>query len=214
MPIRKAIVPAASDEVQRDAYAANLAGLGRETTVMVSRGVDGNNGYDLELVEAKDTAWESFPGLRDSCDLDIVLAILTQNLTTEVKSGGSYAASNTHERGLARVVAANNMAWCGRKGDGGTIRNQIARPFAWINFGDPNLAPKTRYDVPEDDYTDNADRWQKFTTGVEVLARGGVEFTDQDELRRFARDRFGLRDFPEVQIGKPPTGASGGGFGK
>ena len=92
MPMRKAIVPAASAQPDRDRFQSQLTKLGAETTVMVSRGVDGLGlNYDLELIEAKDRAWESFPGLRDHCDMSIVLAIMSQNLTTEV-SGGAFAA--------------------------------------------------------------------------------------------------------------------------
>ena len=106
MPIKKAIVPASAEENQRDAYEAALSQLATETTIMVSQGNDGVNSYDLELVEAKDTAWEAFPGLRDHCDMAIVLALMFQNLTTEVK-GGSFAATTAHMAFMAGRV----MAW-------------------------------------------------------------------------------------------------------
>ena len=85
MPTRVGKVPAVGDPVERAAFEESLSRLGSETTMIVPHGVDGQSdtGYDYSLVEAKDTAWESFPGLIDRCDMAIVLALLFQNLTTE-----------------------------------------------------------------------------------------------------------------------------------
>ena len=141
MPIRKAIVPAASAQPDRDRFQAQLTKLGAETTVMVSRGVDGLGlNYDLELIEAKDRAWESFPGLRDHCDMSIVLAIMSQNLTTEV-SGGAFAASSTAMDVLNNIFATDNLGWMH------TERRDVLRPYSFLNFGDPDLAPWVDYDV-------------------------------------------------------------------
>lgn len=205
IPIRKAIVPAASDETQRDAYEAALAKLGNESTIMVSRGVDGSNGYDLELVEAKDTAWESFPGLRDHCDMAIVLAIMFQNLTTEV-TGGSLAATSSHMDVRDDAASYDNEEWKS------TIHCQVAQPFAWLNYGDAKLAPVTRWDVQKrGEWEAQAKQFQAFGTAIEVLRRGGVEFKDPGEVRRFAAERFGLRGLPEFSIKEP---VAGGGMGK
>lgn len=208
LPIKKAIVPASADEMQRDAYAKALTQLATETTVMVSRGNDGNNGYDLELVEAKDTAWEAFPGLRDHCDMAIVLAIKFQNLTTEIRSGGSLAASKTHENVDDRTTQYENVAWRW------TIRQQVARPFAWLNFGDPELAPITDWDVtPRDEYAHNAKQFTEFGRAIQQLSAGGVKFASSDEVRRFAKKSFGLDGLPDFTISDPPSGSSSGGSG-
>lgn len=207
MPIKKGICPASAEERQRDAYAAALAQLATETTLLCSQGNDGVNKYDFELVEAKDTAWESFPGLRDHCDMAIVLAIKYQNLTTEIRTGGSFAASNSHEHVEARSFAYDNMTWAS------TIREQIARPFAMFNFGDETLAPRTCWDVTSrDEFVHNADQFAKFGTAVEVLRRGGVQFEDPEELRTFARERFGLAGLPKVKMVEP-VASQGGGMG-
>ena len=204
-PIKKAIVPAASAQDQRDAYAAALSQLGTESTIMVSRGNDAGNSYDFELVEAKSTAWETFPGLVDRCDMDIVLALMFQNLTTEV-SGGSFAATTSHMDIRQGGIQYDNEAWRY------TIYTQLARPFAWLNFGDPTLAPMTDWDVtPREEFQHNADQFQKFGTAVEVLRRGGVEFLNTDDLRKFARERFGLAGIPDMMIVPPVSGGMGGG---
>jgi phage gp29-like protein len=207
MPIKKAVVPASADEVQRDAYSTALAQLATETTVMVSQGNDGMNRYDLELLEAKDTAWEAFPGLRDHCDMAIVLAIMFQNLTTEVK-GGSFAATTAHMDIRQGGLQFDNAAWRW------TTWQQVARPFAWLNFGDPNLAPITDHDVtPREEYEHNAKQFLEFGKAVQVLRQGGVKFVDTEELRRFCKERFGLDGLPDFELVDPVAGAGGGGGG-
>jgi phage gp29-like protein len=205
IPILKAYSPAASDETQRDAFEQALAQLGSESTILLNRGVDGVNSYDVEFAEPSDDSWQSFPGLIDRCDMSIVLAIMFQNLTTEVK-GGSFAATSAHMDVRQGGLEFDNAAWRH------TIRTQIARPFAFMNFGDPRLAPWTRYDItPRDELAANADQFSKFGTAVEVLRRGGIEFDDPKALRRFAAKRFGLRQMPTFKIVPPVTSGGGGG---
>lgn len=204
MPLRKAVVPAASSETDRDRFASQLSQLGQETTVMVPAGVDGTNGYDLQLVEATDQAWQSFPGLIDRCDMSIVLALLFQNLTTEV-TGGSFAATSAHMDIRQSGIQADNEAWRA------TIRDQIARPFAFLNFGDADLAPCTDWDVTSrDNLVENAKMLQQFGTAIEVLRRGGVEFKDVEALRKYAGQRFGLEGFPDFTITDPVASGMGG----
>jgi hypothetical protein len=201
MPIRKAVVPAASDEVQRDRFAAQLSALGQETTIMVQEGVDGNNKFDLQLVEATDSNWQAMIGLRDHCDMAIVLSLLFQNLTTEV-TGGSFAATKAHMDIRSSGIMADNEAWKL------TLYEQIARPFAYLNFGDADLAPWTDWEVaPLQDYDAMATLLSKFGTAVEVLRRGGVQFEDPQDLVEFAKT-VGLK-LPPVIFKDPVSGGLG-----
>jgi phage gp29-like protein len=212
IPIRVGGVPAASSEPDRDQFQAALATLGNESTIMLPMGVDGEHSdFTLSLVEAKDHAWESFPGLRDHCDMAIVLALLFQNLTTEIK-GGSFAAATAHMDIRQGGIEQDNQAW--RL----TIHNQVARAFAYLNFGDADLAPWTDWDVsPREEYTHNAEQFSKVGTAVEVLRRGGVQFKDEGALRKWIGERFGLKDLPEIEFKEPvgpgAGGASSGGVG-
>lgn len=203
MPIRKAKVPAAAGEPERDAFAAQLSQLGQETTIMVQTGADGaGQDYDLELVEATDQSWESFIALRDDCDMEIVLAILFQNLTTEV-TGGSFAATKSHMSIRAAGIRDDNEAWKL------TIYEQIARPFAWLNFGDADLAPWTDWNVkPMADWEALCGMLSKFGSAIEVLRRGGIEFENPEDIRRLAR-RVGL-SLPRLRIVEPVGGGGGG----
>lgn len=202
-PQRLGKVPAAADPEQRAAYEASLAGIGSNTALIIPTGVDGESiGYGYELVEATATAWEAFPGLRDHCDLAIVLAIKFQNLTTEITSGGSYAAAKEHGKGDVMQVAADNRAWMR------TLRHDFARPFAYLNFGDADLAPITRWDVPEpprEDHASNAEAFAKFGTTMQALATSGLKFDDPSELRTFAEKMLGLRSLPKFSISPTPA---------
>ena len=200
VPIKKAIVPASSDEVQRDRYQQQLAAIGGRGSIMVSRGVVGTGqDWDLEFAEPKDTSWECFPGLIDRADMQIVLALLFQNLTTEVK-GGSFAATSAHMDIRQQGIQADNSAW--RL----TIHNQVARPFAQFNFGDASLAPWSEWDAaPREDHTANADAFGKLATAMQGLAAAGVKFKDPTQVRQWAGKAFGLRELPEFEIADPPA---------
>ena len=202
-PQRIGNVPAAAEPAQRAAFEQSLASMGSNTAMIIPQGVDGQSiGYDYKLVEATATAWESFPGLRDHCDLAIVLAIKFQNLTTEITSGGSYAAAKEHGKGDVAQVAADNRAWMR------TLRHDFARPFAYLNFGDADLAPITRWDVPEpprEDYAANSDAFTKLAQAVAQLAQAGFKFTSSADFEAFARSQMGVRLPKSFSIGDSPA---------
>lgn len=201
MPTRIAWTPAAADPAERAQYQQQVSQLGSNTTLLLGRGVDQQNSYGYELVEAGDMAWESFPGLIDRCDMAIVLALLFQNLTTEVK-GGAFAATSAHMDIRQSGIQFDGQAWKA------TLYNQVARPFAFLNFGDADLAPWTEWDIASrDDYSANAERFAKFGTAFHILRMGGMAFNDVEELRKFAAKSFGLDNLPGFNIEPPITGA-------
>lgn len=207
MPIIKVIVPAAADKVQREAFQVAMSKLGQETAVMLPKGTDGINSYDLELLESQAGAWEIFPGLIDRCDMDIILALLFQNLTTEVK-GGSFAAASAHMDIRQSGIEADNASM------GLFIYQQIARPFAWLNWGNADLAPYTCWDVePKETYDSQAARFYQFGQALQILRQGGMQFTDENALRDFARKTFGLKLPDTIELGDPDNGAGTGAAG-
>jgi hypothetical protein len=202
LPTRVGYTPAAADPGERSQFEAQLSRLGSDTTLLVPRGVDKDTGYDYELREATDAAWESFPGLRDHCDLAIVLAIKFQNLTTEITSGGSYAAAREHGKVDVAQIAADNRAWKR------TIYRDFARPFAFVNFGNADLAPWTDLDVPEpprEDYSANADSLSKFAQALQAMSAAGVTFSNADDCVEFAARSLGLKLPKTISIGEPPA---------
>lgn len=205
-PTRKGYVPAVGDPVERAAFETSLARLGADTALIVPRGVDGQDGtgYDYELVEAQSKAWEVHPAQIDRCDMAIVLAILMQNLTTEVR-GGSYAAADAHMDVRQGGTQFENLAWKN------AIYNQLARPFALLNFGDAELAPWTWHNVVgPDEYKANAEQWNKVGTGLNQFAQAGMRFTDEEKVRDWVEDCFGLKDFPAFTMTEPKVAGDGG----
>jgi hypothetical protein len=207
LPIRVAETPAAADAAERAQYAAQVAALGTETTLLLGKGVDAANSYGFSLVEAKDPAWEVFSALISQCDMAIILAIMFQNLTTEVTQG-SFAATQAHMDIRQNGIQADNAAWKY------TLYNQVARPFALFNFGDADLAPMTEWDVTPREYLEtNAKQFQAAMTALEVGRRGGIEFRDPEEVRTFFARYFGLQGLPDFKITEPVSSGMGGGKG-
>ena len=200
-PTRKGYVPMVGDPIERQNFEKALAGLGADTALIVPRGVDISDGmgYDYELVEAQSSAWEVHPAQIDRCDMAIVLALLMVNLTTQVE-GGSYGAAKAQMDVRSEGAQLDNQSWKR------TVYNQIARPFAYLNFGDANLAPWTWWDVRgKEEYVHNAKQFVQFGTAIEVMARGGIRFSDVEQLRTFAQRSFGLSELPDFTIQDPPT---------
>ncbi len=170
LPILKAKAPARSDPTLRDRWVAGLAQLGQESVVLCPQNVDGT-GFDVEMLEARDRAYDSFDKFMGRCDMSIVLCILWQNLTTEV-NGGSYAAAEVHEgvqQGASRY-------------DNGTLTpfmfEQLARPFAAWNFGRPELAPRRTWVIDEPaDHLASVQVFSAFAAALTDMKAAGYELS-------------------------------------
>jgi hypothetical protein len=199
--------PMAADPGERAQFVKSLANRGSETTVLAGKGVDEQNSYSVSLVEARDTAWEGFAGLISGLDMAIVLAILFQNLTTEVE-GGAFAATKSHMDIRDSGIQELNAAWRS------TLHGGVARPFAFFNFGDPELAPVTQWDVASrSQYQANALQFKELGNAIMSMSKGGIKFKDVEEVRAFAATRFGLDGLPDFTIGDPPNAGGGSGGG-
>ncbi len=192
IPIVKAKVPAVGDAKQKQRFQASLSNLGSESVVMLPMQIDGT-GYDLELLEATDQSWQSFLGLVVQCDMSIILPLLGQNLTTEVKEG-SFAAANTHSDVKQDVLELDN------KNIADTLYRDVARPFAAFNFGDPEKAPYTYWDIePIEENFRKAQTLQAFGSAVLAMTQGGVKFDPVTLAKQFSI--AGIKP-PEEQVAR------------
>lgn len=195
--------PAAADDVDRTRFLNQLAALGQESVIEAPQGVDKGFSYGVELLEAKDGAWQGFTALIQQCEASITLALLGQNLTTEVKEG-SFAAARVHADVRQSLLQSDARALAQ------TIYTQIARPFAAINFGDPDLAPMTTWDLrPYEDLEVAAKTFLGFSQAVFELRRAGYKF---DLLDKIASD-FGISLEKGQLTEAEPLTTSGGGAG-
>lgn len=175
-PVWKAKVPAAADPRQIAALRNALVNAGQESVLELPQGVDGVNSYDVEYLEAHDASWEVFIQGIAKCDTDISLTLLGQNLTTEVKEG-SFAAARMHGDVRQAFIEFDDRAMSQ------TIYTQIARPFAAINFGDPDLAPWTSREImPYEDNATQAATFSAFASALKSLRDAGFELDKPERL--------------------------------
>lgn len=194
MPIIKGLTPAAADPLQIQQFRDALSTLGQETCVQLPQGTDKAFSYNVELLEASDGAWEGFAQLIASCDREITLALLAQNLTTEVKEG-SFAAARVHADVRQALVEADARALAQM------IYMQLARPFAAMNFGDPELAPRVVWNVqPYEDNLTAVQTFLQFSQAVYALRNAGKEVQDVERLAKdFAINLGRLKDVAPLQ---------------
>jgi phage gp29-like protein len=203
LPIIKAKVPAAGDINQKNNFIRGMHTLGQEAVVGLPQNVDGT-GYDVDLMEAKDKAWESFPNLIDRCDKSIVLPILWQNLTTEVKEG-SFAAARVHGDVRQNAIEFDNETLSE------AIYQQVGRPWAYFNYGDPEVAPYSSWDVrPVEDFVAKSDALQKFSQSMMQLRQAGLAPRHVRLLaRRFGLDLGSMKKADPLQVEARAAGVTG-----
>lgn len=131
--------PENSSKDKRLELAAQLADLGRETTLVLPPG------FKYSLVEAVADTWETFQAQKNAADMGMSVAILGQNLSTEV-SGPVSTGATLHGRVLQTFIDtdAETLTGC--------IHDQSLVWWAEFNFGESAVAPWPIYDTkpPED----------------------------------------------------------------
>ena len=177
MPILLAITPWGALPEETGAFVNAVATLGQESAMKLPQSNDDSFGkYDLKLLEASDQAWLAFAGLVTQCNSEITLALLGQNLTSEVKEG-SFSAAQVHADVRQDILESDARAL------ENTIYMQIARPFAEINFGDANLAPRTRWCVtPVERSTIATTALVQFAQAISALYSSGMQVDNIDDL--------------------------------
>ena len=167
LPIIKAYVPAAGDARQKELFIQSMSTLGQEAVVGLPQNVD-ETGYDLELLEARDRGSATFRETIEDADRAIILTIKSQNLTTEVVEG-SFAAARQHG-GTEQVTLEFDDSTFSQD-----FHEQVARPFAMFNYGDPDMAPYSSWDVePIEDRGAEAKSILDASTALAALKASGV----------------------------------------
>lgn len=194
LPIGAARTPAGADPIRIEEFRAAVANLGQESILQLPTSTDTVIGsYDFEWLETKDPSWDGFLGLITQCNSEITLPLMGQNLTTEIKEG-SFAAARVHGDVRQAIVEADARAMSQ------TIYIQLARPFAAINFGDPELAPRGIWDVsPEDDKTQLASAFFNMAQGANQFRLAGKRIKSLSKLGARMGLPFKKGDFTNVE---------------
>lgn len=171
LPIRKARIPANAAQADKDYFLDAVSNLGNEPTILtpITNDKDGKPiGFDVALEEAKGDSWEGFERLLSKMETNIAIAVLGQNLTTEVQ-GGSYAAATAHERVRQDYLEADAEQLST------ALHDQILVPWATFNLGDPDLAPWPRWDAsPPEDKAATAETWRVTGEAIRSLRSAGL----------------------------------------
>lgn len=157
-PIRLGTSPAGSQKADREAYAADLNGMGSHSVLVPP------SGYGLELVEATAQTWKMFPAELSEANTAISILLAGANLTSEVK-GGSRAAATVHDDIRHDLIAWDAAALST------VMHEQALVPWAEVNFNDAKLAPWPKWDTaPPDSEASRAAAQKDRATAFGLLA--------------------------------------------
>ena len=157
--------------------------------------MDPQYSYDVELLEANVMgASDGFEKLINRCSDEIILSLMGNNLTTEVKEG-SLAAAKQHQGASSLMAQSEGRALAL------TLTNQVIRPFALFNFGNADMAPIAEWntDPPEDEEL-KSKCFAAFSKGMSDLKSAGYGIENVEQV---AKD-LGLRiKLKEIQVPMP-----------
>jgi len=126
----KAKMPPERDAKDHARFQAQVSNLANESAVFLPQSNDGKSGYDLEMMETDEgTSWQSFEKRLGYLDSSIAIATLGQNLTTEVKQGGSRAAAEVHD------TVRDDYSRDDAQGLATVLRTQALTPLVAYNWG-------------------------------------------------------------------------------
>lgn len=196
-PILMFDTPFGADPTDIATAQTQLQNIGQESILQVPGSVDLQKygKYDLRYLEPKDENWQAFKALIDQCNDEITLALLGQNLTTQVKEG-SFAAARVHADVRQAILEAEATSLAK------TVHTQIARPFAALNFGNADFAPIIEWDVrPQEDQQQKAHTFQAFAQALQNLRTAGFQLTNPEAFaENFGLSGLNLEPVPPVQI--------------
>jgi hypothetical protein len=187
-PMLLADTPFGADPTDIASYQSQLTNIGQESVLQLPGSVDvvKYGKYDLRYLEPKDRNWLAFKELIQQCNDEITLALLGQNLTSEVKEG-SLAAARVHADVRQAILEADARALAR------TLYVQVARPFAALNFGDAKYAPL-----------------EAFCTALERLRTAGFALDNPEAFaRRFGLSGMKIHEVDPIQVAAKLAQATG-----
>ncbi len=125
-------------------------------------------GFDIKIVESVANTWETFEKQKNAADLGMSVAILGQNLSTEV-TGPVSTGATLHGRVLQTFIDfdAESLTTC--------IHDQSLVWWAEFNFGRADDAPWPVYDTkPPEDRKAQADVGKTKAETAKILASTGI----------------------------------------
>ncbi len=205
LPMVKAYIPMQSQDDDEARFLAELANRGTAPVVRLPKNKDNNPGYDFELVEAKADTWEAFQGMKQDANTDIAVAVLGQNLTTEVQ-GGSFAAAKVQDKVRGDILDADARAF------EAWFDEAIGLPYAAVNLpGGEDSALALRFQTQEtDDLLKAGEGLSLLGDGITKAVSAGVKLDVDEVTRRVDVPTTGPWEKPEAPVAPaaaPPGGS-------
>lgn len=186
-----------ANAADRASLAADLYALSKDGVVVLP------SGFKYSLVEATANTRDIYQAQVDAANMAGTVAILGQNLTTEISDNGSRAASETHERKerqRLRYVAESLST---------TLREQIMLAWALYNFGAGAAAPWHVWVVaPAEDMAAKATTYNTLADAVSKFAHVGKAIPDEKLKEEFDLELLDVE--PPAQPGEGETEPGGG----
>lgn len=203
LPTTKAFIPLGTQDDDEARYLTELANRTTAPTVRLPLNKDNTRGYDFELVEAKADTWEAFQGMKNDANVDIAVAVLGQNLTTEVQ-GGSFAAAKVQDKVRGDILEDDARAF-----------ESFLNAAVFQDFARFNLPPEAQGVLELRFQTHEAADTKAVGDGLAAMGDGllkaraaGVQ-VDVDELtKRTDVPTTGPWEEPEPPPALPPAGST------
>jgi phage gp29-like protein len=132
MPVRVARYDAGTSDADRQQLVRMLEALGTDAVAVLSKGVE------LQFHDAAKTGERPYQPLQDYCNTEVTILWLGQHLTTDLRSEGSRAAAEVHDR-VREDLLVHDIAAEAR-----TIRRDVLTPMVRAWFGETVAVPHFR----------------------------------------------------------------------
>jgi phage gp29-like protein len=202
LPIVLVDAPAQSSAIDKMRMFANVRNMGAQSTILLPQQAIGqdNSGakWDIRLLEAKDEAWECFPGLIKDCNMAIQLAIRGTNLISEVE-GGSYAAAQVHQDEDTAYGDADCRKLC-------AAATKLMRLFCQYNLGSADVCPFMRLEAPDkQDKTMLAQSQLNAMTIVDKAIERGIPIDIAAYFERYDIPLLGIEEGETFELDTEPA---------
>lgn len=132
MPVRVAQFEPGTPESDKQRLLKMLESLGTDAVAVFGKNVD------LKFIEPTRSGERPYQPLQEYCNTEVTILWLGQHLTTDVRSTGSRAAAEIHDR-VREDLLVSDIAEEGR-----TVRRDLLTPLVESRFGDGVPVPQFR----------------------------------------------------------------------
>lgn len=132
MPLRVARFEPGTPEADKQQLLRMLESMGTDAVAIFSKSVE------LKLIEPARGGDKPYAPIQEYCNTEVTILWLGQHLTTDIRSSGSKAAAEVHDR-VREDLLVNDIAE-----EAATLRRDLLTPIVRARFGDSAPVPHVR----------------------------------------------------------------------